>query len=208
MSFVQLMQFMDTGARPLFVSTRRCGPEFFCGDVPASNGYPRAVYVMLRCRPDIADVRSNPLSVQIALLLVDTFLIFLLMWDTYLFGYGLLGALCSHLKPACVAIPLYAACTTALRLFHITAALTGQKSASLWDSPTFHTVFYAQSCGTCRCPPEHRNLLTVTVRSNCILPRSYTNDLSTRRREAIYEHRITGLDEIKAHVKTNSGHSA
>ncbi|CEP01487.1 hypothetical protein PBRA_002093 [Plasmodiophora brassicae] len=84
--------------------------------------------------------------VQLVALVVGLFLVFLLMGDTILFGYGLLGILCSQMKPIFVAMPVYITVTIPLRVLTMINGFTGQAPQENWKSDIFTALFYVQGC--------------------------------------------------------------
>lgn len=95
-----------------------------------------------------AEVTVVLFRVQLVALVVGLFLVFLLMGDTILFGYGLLGILCSQMKPIFVAMPVYITVTIPLRVLTMINGFTGQAPQENWKSDIFTALFYVQGCGT------------------------------------------------------------
>ena len=84
------------------------------------------------------------LGVQGALQIIIICWIFLLVWKTFLFKYGLIGILCSEFKVIFINIPIH------LVLFGLEKGLrwviTAQTNTiSLWDSPAYEIVYWIRS---------------------------------------------------------------
>lgn len=83
-------------------------------------------------------------GVQALLQIVIICWVFLLVWKTFLFKYGLIGILCSEFKVLFINIPIH------LTLFGLEKGLrwliTAQDNAvDLWDSPAYQIVYWIRS---------------------------------------------------------------
>ena len=83
--------------------------------------------------------------VQLLGILTMLIMVFLLMWDTVLFEYGLLGTLCSRLRLIFVVLPLYAVLVLGARVIAI-VGVTRKVALCIEANPRHHTTQLG-SCG-------------------------------------------------------------
>ena len=84
------------------------------------------------------------LGIQLVLQLIIVCWIFLLVWQTFLFKYGLIGILCSEFKILFISLPIH------LLLFILEKGLRVVVTLNvgvvdLWDSPGYEIVYWVRS---------------------------------------------------------------
>jgi Transmembrane protein 138 len=82
--------------------------------------------------------------VQVVLQIIIICWIFLLVWKTFLFKYGLIGILCSELHVLFITIPIHLVLFGAekgLRFYYVTT----NGAVTLWDSPAYEIVYWIRS---------------------------------------------------------------
>ena len=92
-----------------------------------------------------ADHSDKPLvyfacmGLQLASMLFTLFAILTLMWNTFLFNFGLLTVLCSRFQPVFLILPVYFALTLAFRLYRATLTTP---LLMLYEDNAFQSLFY------------------------------------------------------------------
>ena len=67
------------------------------------------------------------------------FNVFLLMWNTFLFSYGLLGSLFSEMKSFVVVFPFYFIATSAFNIWRVA------EGNDIWSLSSYHAIFTIHS---------------------------------------------------------------
>mmetsp|Transcript_14387 Transcript_14387/g.17261 ORF Transcript_14387/g.17261 Transcript_14387/m.17261 type:complete len:160 (+) Transcript_14387:282-761(+) len=73
--------------------------------------------------------------------------IFVLVWDTVPFRFGLVGILCKKMTPLAFTFPVSTLLSFAMALARGSLLSEGYKQASLWDYGGFQTLFYFDYLG-------------------------------------------------------------
>jgi hypothetical protein len=89
---------------------------------------------------DLKDVITL-ICIQIVLRIMTVFVMFLMMWNTFVFKYGLLGAICSKFKTFFVIAPVSFLLMLAFRGVRISAKINKTSTMEIWEDDTYF-VFY------------------------------------------------------------------
>ncbi len=79
--------------------------------------------------------------VQIVLRLCSIFTLFMFMWQTFVFRYGLIGVLCKKFKLLFLVLPTSLAFTLAIRIIRITK-IGGSSPVEMWDQDYYLPLFF------------------------------------------------------------------
>jgi len=84
-------------------------------------------------------------AAHIVVRVVSTFPLLMLAWSTFVFRFGLFGALCRKCKWMLLTLPISVALVVAYRVNRIILQVSGQDAIEIWNSSTYPTLFYFNS---------------------------------------------------------------
>jgi hypothetical protein len=86
-------------------------------------------------------------GVQVVFRLATMFSVFLLVSGTFVFRYGLLGALLERFKLLMWIMPLSFVVAVIFRVLRVVAVLGNKKVIKIWDNPTYQALYGINAIG-------------------------------------------------------------